>query len=74
MYNDECPICYKDLSKCLHFPFECKHRICLDCNELLENRVCPVCRKDIPIKLKKYEYVIFMFGLVFPPLLIYFLF
>jgi len=74
MYNDDCPICFKDLTKCIHFPFDCKHRICLDCNELIDDRRCPVCRADIPIKLTKKEFGIFFAGLLFPPLLLYFLF
>jgi len=74
MYNMECPICYEDLKTKIHFPFKCNHRICLDCNEHLENRICPMCRAEIPILIKKHEYIIFMVGIFFPPLLTNFLF
>lgn len=73
MYNSDCPICYDDLDKKIHFPFKCGHKICLDCNEKLDDRHCPYCRAEIPIKLTKNEYVIFVLGLIFPPLLLYFL-
>lgn len=73
-FNDECPICYDDLNKKIHFPFSCNHRICLECNDFLDNRHCPICRKEIPLKITRRQYLIFTLGLLFPPLLLLFLF
>jgi len=63
MYNKECPICYDDLDYKIHFPFNCNHRICLECNDNLENRECPLCRAEIPIRITRLEYTIFISGL-----------
>jgi hypothetical protein len=53
MFNTDCLICYDNLTYKLHIIFNCNHKICLDCNEKLENRICPVCRAEIPIRLSK---------------------
>jgi hypothetical protein len=59
MYNNECPICDTDLLKNnLYLKFDCGHSICLDCNELLKNRLCPLCRQEIPIRINKRTYLI----------------
>lgn len=64
MYNSECPICYDNLDKKIHLPFNCNHRICLECNDSLENRECPLCRAEIPIRVTRLEYTVFISGLV----------
>ncbi len=40
----ECPICLeiKDLKQSI--TSDCKHSWCKDCNKLIENNMCPICR------------------------------
>jgi len=64
MYNKDCPICFDNLDCKIHYPFNCGHRICLVCNDELEKRQCPLCRADIPIRITRLEYGVFITGLV----------
>jgi hypothetical protein len=74
MFNSDCPICFDNLDRKIYFPFACGHKICLTCNEGILDRKCPLCRADIPIMITRKEYLIFIAGCFFPPLLLYFLF
>lgn len=44
--DDECPICYKELSKSFKCRYDCQHQVCIEC--LIELRIvmpnkCPLC-------------------------------
>jgi uncharacterized protein with PIN domain len=64
MYNSECPICFDSLDMKLHLPFNCNHSVCLECNDSLENRECPLCRAEIPIRVTRLEYTVFISGVL----------
>jgi hypothetical protein len=74
MFNSDCPVCYDNLINKIHFPFQCGHKVCLECNEGILDRKCPLCRSEIPIMMTRMEYLIFVVGIFCPPLLLYFLF
>ena len=69
MYNSDCPICLDTFTNQIYFPFDCKHRICLKCNDSLDDRCCPLCRAPIPIKITRLEYIISLCTIVTIPIL-----
>lgn len=44
--DNECPICYNELSETVKCTFTCKHSVCSTCNISLQ-KCCPLCRADI---------------------------
>lgn len=72
--SESCPVCYDSLKTKIYFPLPCHHKICLECNEKIDLRRCPLCRREIPIKLTRKEYILFVLSLFCPPLLVYFMF
>jgi hypothetical protein len=59
----DCPVCYDSLNTNIYFPYECGHKVCLRCNEQMEDRRCPICRADIPILITRNEYL-FLCGFI----------
>ena len=58
-----CPVCYESLENCIYFPYGCGHKVCLTCNEQMQDRRCPLCRADIPVLITKNEYI-FLCGFI----------
>jgi hypothetical protein len=44
MSDDNCPICYEDVSLVV---LQCQHRICSSCRERLMQKKCPMCRAPL---------------------------
>ena len=42
--DNECPICFNELSSKLSINTPCSHIICLECFINLKNMECPICR------------------------------
>ena len=42
-----CPICLEDIEKNDSIIASCNHGWCKDCNKLIENNTCPLCRSKI---------------------------
>jgi hypothetical protein len=47
----ECCVC---LDEKIPYNIPCKHNLCKECYDKLIQKICPLCRRPIPIEIKKH--------------------